>query len=156
MTLLTDSFTFRPEDAAPPTEAAGVADVDMDDLWLGETMPDLEKIPEPQLWNVVVKQIAIKRKVGSILLPDQTISDQEWTHGMCLVVKTGPAVYRGRKFEDIGITPEMGPKPGDVYKFRARHPERIKIDGETFIELPDDALSMKFDRRFLSSVSFKI
>lgn len=140
----------------PASAIKGLATIDMiDDEWLGEKVP-IDAIPDPQLWNVVVKQIAIKKRVGNILLPDQTISDQEWTHGLCMVIKVGPAVYRGKKFEDMEITPEMAPKPGDIYKFKARTPERFQVDGETFIEVADDALTLKVDRKAIDRIAFKI
>lgn len=124
-----------------------------DDIFLGEHVP-LEAIPEPQRFNVFVKQINLRAKIGSIHIPDTVQADQQWSHGMGLVVKVGPSVYRGAKFEDVGLTPDMGPQVGDIYWFLARAPQRIFVDNELYMLLADDALLAKFDRRQLDRVRF--
>lgn len=145
--------------SVPAVSADAVASGEPD--WLGEDVPPLAHIPDPKLWRVVVKQIGIKKKIVTasgheFLMPDQVVADQEWTHGMCIVVKVGPAVYRGKKFEDLGLTPEDGPQVGHIYSFEARQPKRFKVDGVQLIELADDALSMQFHKDHLHRVSFQV
>lgn len=130
------------------------------DKWLGERVTE-EMIDalRPQLWWVIVKQVGIKKEIvfkngQKLILTDQSVDEQQWAVGMCVVVKCGPAVYRGPKFEQIGLTPEDGPQPGKVYHFSARNPKRYKVDGETFIEVPDDALTTEFNREQLHLVDF--
>lgn len=144
---------------AVTTEGGDVATIDLiDDPWMGEDIPEAAlKGLKVKLWHCVVKQIGIRRKSkGGLILPDQTVADQEWTHGLCMVVKAGPACYRGKKFEDLGIEPEDAPKPGELYLFTARSPERIKVADETFILVPDDALKVRVDRKYINDISFKI
>lgn len=126
------------------------------DLWLGENVTqDMLDAVEPKLWYVVVKQVGIReRSAGGILYTDQTVADMEWTMGLCVVCKLGPAVYTGPKFQDLGLTPADGPQVGDVYRFQARNPTRYRLYGETFIEVADDALTSKFNRKHLHEVSF--
>lgn len=157
-----DSNPYRDDPgvmSVPAVSADVIASGEPD--WLGEDVPPLAHIPNPKLWRVVVKQVGIKKKIKTasgfeLELPDQVVSDQEWTHGMCVVVKVGPAVYRGKKFEDIGVTPEDGPQVGQIYSFEARQPKRFKIDGVQLIELADDALTMQFDKEHLHRVSFQV
>lgn len=143
---------------AVTTEGGDVATIDLiDDPWMGEDIPEaVLKGLHLELWHCLVKQIGIKRKKGSILLPDQVVHDQEWTHGLCMVVHAGPAAYRGKKFEDLGIKPEDAPKPGELYLFTARSPERIKVNDQTFILVPDDALKVRVERQYINDISFKI
>lgn len=131
------------------------SDSDTSDLWLGEKVP-LEAIPEPDRFNLVIKQVEIKKKFGSILAPSSTIDAQSWTHGMAVVVKRGPSVYRGKKFEDMGLSPEDGPKVGDVIYYESRAPRRFKVDGEEFLVIPDDAVIARFHRDHLSRIGFTI
>lgn len=130
-------------------------DATLDDLFLGEKVP-LEAIIEPDRWNIVIKQIGIKKKVGSIYIPLEAQDAQSYTHGMAVVVKVGPSVYRGRKFEELNLTPDDGPKPGNIVYFEARMPRRLKIDGEEYLIIPDDAVIGRFDRKHINRVSFTI
>lgn len=128
----------------------------VNDPWIGEHVTEemLEAV-DPKLWYVVVKQIGITEKTkGGILLTDQTVADMEWTMGLCIVCKLGPAVYKGPKFQDLGLTPADGPQVGEVYRFQARNPTRYRLYGETFIEVADDALTSRFSREHLHEVSF--
>ena len=128
-------------------------DANLKDRWLGEKVP-LEALPEPERYNVLIKQVNIRNKINSILIPETVQSDQQWSHGMGLVVKVGPSVFRGSKFADVGLTPEMGPKPGDIYWFQARAPMRLFVDNELYMLLADDGLLAKFDRNHLDRVRF--
>ncbi len=131
------------------------SDSDTSDMWLGEKVP-LEAVPEPDRFNLVIKQVEVKKKFGSIIAPPSTIDAQSWTHGMAVVVKCGPSVYRGKKFEDMGLSPEDGPKVGDVIYYESRAPKRFKVDGEEFLIIPDDAVLARFKRENLSRIGFSI
>lgn len=126
-----------------------------DDIWLGETVP-VEAIPNPDRFNLVIKQVEIKKKIGAIIIPGQVVDTQSYTHGMAVVVKAGPSVYRGKKFEDMGLTPEDGPKVGDVVFYESRAPRRFKVDGEEFLVIPDDAVIARFDRAHLNRIGFNL
>jgi len=133
--------------------------LDLEDKWLGEEVPDLELIPRPARFHMTVKQLHVRKKIGSILMPDQVVDAQGWTHGMGIVLKLGKAVYRGRKYEDMGLTPEDdGPQVGDVILFQARTaPVRYKVQGIEVLVIPDDAYhSTCDDRRQVEHLSFNL
>ncbi len=132
--------------------------LDLNDPWFGETVAEEAALPEPGKWYCIVKQIGIKRKVGSIIIPDSVQSDQQWSHGLCLVVRVGPAVYRGSKFRDMELDADKhGPKVGDIWTFQARQVRyRVKIDGEDYIEMPDDALVSRINPHELHRYSFMV
>lgn len=125
-----------------------------DDIFMGEKVP-LEAIPDPQRFHVVLKQYNLRSKIGSVLLPETAVADRQWSHGMGIVVKVGPSVYRGAKFEDVGLTPEMGPQVGELYWFSARAPMRILVDGELYLLMSDDALLGKFNKNHINRVRFE-
>ena len=125
--------------------------------WHGEEIPDERFIPEPDRFLLLVKQLGIKRKIGSIELPDQLVDAQSYTHGMGLVVKVGPCVYKGRKFEDMGATEEMGPKVGDIVTFEARGaPRRIWIKGVELLFIMDDQITSRPTPEQVPHISFKL
>ena len=125
------------------------------DMWLGEKVP-LEAIPDPDRFNLIIKQVEIKKMFGSIIAPTAVVDGQSWTHGMAIVVKCGPSVYRGRKFEDMGLGPDDGPKVHDVIFYESRAPKRFKVDGEEFLIIADDAVLARFDRKHLNRIGFSI
>ena len=149
MSLLIPTHVARAAEAAAKARKG----LDLDDLFLGEKVP-FEALPEPQRYYVLLKQVNIRKMIGSIEIPDTVLADQQWHHGMGLVVKVGPSSYRGAKFEDVGLKPEDGPQPGDVYWFQARAPMRLYVDDELYMLLSDDGLLAKFDRHQLNRVRF--
>jgi hypothetical protein len=138
---------------APDNVLSGL---DLTDKWLGEGIePLLEAVPDPRLYYIVITQVAIKKKVGNIILPDQAVADQDWTHGLGMVVKVGPSVGRGRRFEDLGDV-EI-PEPGDLLTFRAgASPIRYRIDGRLFLVITDDSVICKVDRKHLHRIKFTV
>ena len=152
MSLLIPTHVARAAEA--PARGGNVKGLDLDDLLLGETVP-LEALPDPERFYVLLKQVNIRKKIGNIEIPDTVLADQQWSHGMGLVVKVGPSSYRGAKFEDVGLRPENGPQPGDLYWFQARAPMRLHIDNELYMLLSDDGLLAKFNRKHLDRVRFQ-
>lgn len=122
-------------------------------LDLDEPLPDLEGI-EVETTQILLRPVGIKRRVGAIILADQTVDDQYWTHGLGRVAKLGPSVYRGKRFADLGLSPEDAPAIGTVVNYNARTPRRIKIDGEVFIIVNDDAIGLRIDPKQAHRVSF--
>mgnify|MGYP001179290597 CR=1 FL=1 len=125
------------------------------DYW-DKPVPDLAAIPDPERYYMIVRQVGKKRKIGSIILSEQTVADQDWTHGAAVVVKLGPSVYRGRKYEDMGLTPADAPQPGTLVMFEARSPKRIKIDGELYLIIADDATFARPSLAELGRLAFTI
>lgn len=133
--------------------------VDPDHPWLGEAVPldlmaKLQAMNAIHRFNLLVKRIDIKRKINGIHLPDSVVSDMQWLQGLGVVCVVGPAVYRGAKFEDVGLTPDMAPKVGDAIWFNARVPLKVKIDGVEYLAMPDDAILMTIPRDELHRFSF--
>lgn len=143
-------------------DGGGVAlDNDLKDLFLGENLPPLEWIPDPDRFYLLVTQVAIKRKVGNIIIPDKTVDDQVWNHGLGLVVKVGPSVYRGTRFKDMDLTPDEGPRQGDLVLFQARTPNRIEIalpEGghRLFLQIADDAILGRVKREHMHRIKFQV
>jgi hypothetical protein len=123
---------------------------DMDD-----PMPDLAGI-EVETTQILLKPVGIKRRKGAIIFSDQTIDDQYWTHGLGRVAKLGPSVYRGKRFADLGLSPEDAPPVGAVVNYNARTPRRVKIDGEVFIIVNDDAIGLRIDPAQAHRITFHI
>lgn len=134
----------------------------LDDKWLGETLPPLEWIPDPDRFYLLVTQVGIKtQSAGGILLPGTTIADQEWNHGLGLVVKVGPAVYAGQRFRDMNLGVEDGPVVGDLVLFQARTPNRIKVElpgggDRLFLQISDDAILGRVKREHMHRVKFQV
>lgn len=131
----------------------------LDDPWLGEGIESmLEAVPSPERFYLAVTQVSIKKKTaGGILLPDQVVADQEWTSGAALVVKVGPSCFKGRRFEDIGLSEADVFKPGDVVHFNAGgSPRRLHVDGRLFLFITDDSVISRIDRKHLHRIKFTI
>lgn len=131
--------------------------VDAADKWLGEDVPPEHMIPEPERFLLLVKQYGVKRKIGSIELPDQLVDAQSYTHGLGLVVKAGKGVYQGRKFEDLGLSADDAPKPGQLVTFEARGaPRRIWINGIELLFIADDSVTSRVLPEQAQHISFKL
>lgn len=108
------------------------------------------------MFNIIVAPIGVRKKIGSILLPDKAVDDQKWYHGLGQVKWVGEAVYKGRRFEDMGLTPDDGLKVGDLVYYNARSPARFKVDGKLYVILTDDSISMVFDRDGIDRLNFML
>jgi co-chaperonin GroES (HSP10) len=134
----------------------------LDDLFLGEELPPLEWIPNPDRFYLFVIQVAVKTVTdGGIIIPGTMVADQEWNHGLGLVIKVGPAVYRGKRFEDMGLHPSEGPKPGDLVLFQARTPNRVRVSlpgggSRLFLEIADDAILGRVQREHMHRIKFQV
>ena len=115
----------------------------------------LEALPNPERFNLIVKPVGIKRKVGSIILADQSVDAQEWTHGTALVCKVGPSVFRGQRFKDMGLAPSDGPKVGDLVYIMPRNPNRFEVDGELYMLIADDGIYARLDPQHAHRIKYK-
>ena len=109
----------------------------------------------PHRFYLLVKQYGVKKQIGSIFVPESAVDAQEWTHGLGVVLRVGPSVYRGRRFEEINLGPDDGPKAGDIVMFEARQPKRFRFHGHTYFLLPDDACTITVAPEAADHVSFK-
>ena len=123
----------------------------------GETVPAAHLIPEPARFNIVIRQLGVREKIGSIHLPDSAKDAQSWTHGLGVVLKVGKSAYRGRKYEDLGLTSEDAPKVGDIIQFQARGvPTRFRVQGIEVMVIPDDAYYAKVLPEQVPYISFAL
>jgi co-chaperonin GroES (HSP10) len=108
------------------------------------------------MFNLVVAPIAVRTKIGSIFLPAKVVDDSKWYHGLGQVKFVGEACYTGRRFEDMGLTPDKAPKVGDLVYYNAKTPARLKIDGKLYVVLTDDSITMVFDREGIDRLNFML
>jgi co-chaperonin GroES (HSP10) len=118
------------------------------------TIP-LEALPYPERFNLIVKPVGIKRKVGSIILADQTVDAQQWTHGTAVVCKVGPSVFKGQRFKDMDLKPSDGPKVGDLVYIMPRNPNRFEVDGELYMLIADDGIFARLDPKHAHRITYK-
>jgi len=124
--------------------------------WHGEEVPDMTGIDVAK-WGMAIKQVGLKKKIGSIHLPEQLQDAQGYTHGLGIVLKLGPSCFRGKKCEDLGITPENSAKVGDIILFQAATvPRRIKVDGIEILFINDDAYYGTVEPSEIHRISFKL
>jgi co-chaperonin GroES (HSP10) len=102
--------------------------------------PVPEGVPAPHRYLVLVMPVMVRSKIGSIFLPDQAVSDQLWINGLGKVCALGPGVYKGRRFEEQGLSPEDAPRIGDIVIYNAKSPNRITVDGRKLLFVSDDGL----------------
>ena len=146
--------------AAAEKQAGAIqTNVDADHPWLGEDIPTdlMEKLQATRAmhrFNLLVKRIEVKSKIGAIHIPDSARHDMNWLQGLGIVCASGPSVYKGAKFDDVGLTQDDAPKVGDAIWFNARVPLKVKIDGVEYLALPDDAILMTIPRDEIHRFTF--
>lgn len=138
--------------AQPPKPRKPVTPYDPESIQLA-----LEHIEDMHRFYMLVKPVGIKKKTkGGIILADTTVADQEWTHGIVQVCMLGPSFYKGKRFEDQGLTPEHGPQVGQLVYIQPRTPIRFKIKGELFIAIADDGPVLTFNPDKIENISFMV
>ena len=118
-------------------------------VWDGEqtekTKNELEKVPNPVGWRIVLFPLKLEKKTkGGIHLTDDTIQESQITTNICKVLKTGSLCYTDKKrYPD-------GPwcKEGDWVIITRYAGSRVKIDGgELRIINEDEILAVVDDPR---------
>ena len=116
-----------------------------------------EGLPEPTAWRVILMPVRQVIRQGSILLPQETLDTQNWTHMLWKVCKVGNLVFRGPAWS--GFDPEMieaeRPKIGDLFLVDPKAPRRFKFKGITFITVNDDQLWGRVDPACIDGLEFK-
>lgn len=133
---------------------------DLRDRWLGEDVaPDwlLARV-KLERYQILVRQLGIKKRIGTIIVPDSVVDSQRWTHGLVMVIKLGPGVYAGKRFEDMGLSRDDAPKPGDVWAIESRISASRRCDllGSEYFILPDDCGFMRIERDAAHLVTYKV
>ena len=89
-------------------------------------------------YRMYVMLVGLKRELGGILLPDETIDAQYFNHCLGRIVGLGPSCFKGHRWEDIGYTQDMHPKVGDFITFNPRAPIRETWSKTILIVMNDD------------------
>jgi co-chaperonin GroES (HSP10) len=114
-----------------------------------------EGLPEPPLWKVFVLPVR-QRKVtkGGILLADETMDVQNWTHQLFKVAAVGKQVYRGKAYETYDIDDADRPKVGELWIVDPKQPRRFGFRGHTIIIINDDQLLGRVDPSQVEHLKF--
>ena len=106
---------------------------------------ELEKIPEPTGFRIVLFPLKLKEKTkGGLILTDETIAESQITTNICKVLKIGPSAYKDKeRFPDGAWC-----KKDDWVLITRYAGSRIKIDGgELRIINDDEVLAVVDDPR---------
>lgn len=123
----------------------------------GETVPVDELLPKPARYFLIVKQVGVKEKIGSIYMPDSAKDAQSYTHGLAIVLRMGPATFKGRKFEDMGLGADEAPKVGDIVQFQARSvPAKFRVCDIDLMAIPDDSYYATVEPHQIPFISFAL
>ena len=100
-----------------------------------DTRTELEKLPTPAGWRLVVMPLKIKEKTkGGVLLTDKVVEESQWTTNVGLVMKMGDLCYK----DEIKFPTGPWCKEKDWILFGRYAGARIKIDGGELRILNDD------------------
>ena len=98
---------------------------------------ELEKIPQPSGWRMVLFPLKLQGKTkGGVLLTDDTVTESQVTTNICKVLKMGPECYKDKeKFPS-------GPwcKEDDWVLITRYAGSRIRIDGGELRIINDDEI----------------
>ena len=98
---------------------------------------ELEKVPQPSGWRIVLFPLKLQGKTkGGVLLTDDTVTESQVTTNICKVLKMGPECYKDKeKFPS-------GPwcKEGDWVLITRYAGSRIRIDGDELRIINDDEI----------------
>ena len=98
---------------------------------------EVEKIPQPVGWRMVLFPLKLKEKTKSgLYLTDETIAESQVTTNICKVLKIGDLCFKDEtKFPS-------GPwcKEGDFVIFRSYSGTRFKVQGKEFRLINDDTV----------------
>lgn len=132
--------------SVPDLDQAIIHDVDT---------PIPEGLPDPPLWQILAMPVRQRRVTkGGIMLPDETLDTQAWTHQLFKLCKVGPQVYRGPAYSGYDISDAEIPKVGQLWLIDPKQPRRFMFDGLTIISINDDQLRGRVDPKYVSKLKF--
>ena len=107
---------------------------------------ELEKVPNPTGWRLVLFPLKLNNKTKSgLYLTDDTVAESQMTTNICKVLKVGPLAYKDKE-----RYPDAKPwcKEGDWVLITSYAGSRIKIeDGELRIVNEDEIIATVDDPR---------
>lgn len=111
--------------------------------WFSEdTEPDPAPLPKICGYNILVKPLGVKKKVGNIHLPDSVRDDAQALTNVGRVLITGPEAYQGERF----TSQEPWCKPGDYVVFQKFRGVKILYKNVPLTLLADDEILMVVDK----------
>tara|TARA_R100001591_G_scaffold18554_1_gene25280 strand:+ start:1052 stop:1468 length:417 start_codon:yes stop_codon:yes gene_type:complete len=107
---------------------------------------ELEKIPTPTGWRLVLFPLKLNNKTKSgLYLTDDTVAESQMTTNICKVLKVGPLAYKDKERYPDG---KPWCKEGDWVLITSYAGSRIKIeDGELRIVNEDEIIATVDDPR---------
>ena len=98
---------------------------------------ELEKIPQPSGWRMVLFPLKLEGKTkGGVLLTDETVTESQVTTNICKVLKMGPECYKDKEKFPSG----SWCKEGDWVLITRYAGSRIRIDGGELRIINDDEI----------------
>lgn len=129
--------------------------------------PVPEGLPDPGLYRVILFPVCQRRvSRGNIIIPEQEVDLQDWTHPLWKVAKVGPFVFRGPAWngfpEDLLDAERAKLRPGALYLVDPKQPRRFHYTGPgegapkiLFIVVNDDQLWSHVDPAFVDGLEFR-
>ena len=107
---------------------------------------ELEKVPNPTGWRLVLFPLKLNNKTKSgLYLTDDTVAESQMTTNICKVLKVGPLAYKAKERYPDG---KPWCKEGDWVLITSYAGSRIKIeDGELRIVNEDEIIATVDDPR---------
>jgi len=103
---------------------------------------EVEKLPNPVGWRMVLFPLKLKEKTkGGLLLTDETVEQSQITTNICKVLKMGDLCYK----DDSKFPTGPWCKEGDWVLITRYAGSRIRIDGGELRIINDDEILAKVD-----------
>jgi len=103
---------------------------------------EVEKLPSPVGWRMVLFPLKLKEKTkGGLLLTDETVEQSQITTNICKVLKMGDLCYK----DDSKFPTGPWCKEGDWVLITRYAGSRIRIDGGELRIINDDEILAKVD-----------
>lgn len=103
-------------------------------------------LAKPPIWKIFAIPVRQRSKTkGGIILTDESLDIQNWTHRLYKIAACGKHVYRGDDYERLGVTEDEAPKVGDLWIVQPKNPDRFVYKGHTVVILNDDMLQGRIE-----------
>lgn len=110
--------------------------------WFSEDSdPDPKPLPKVCGYNLIVKPLGVKEKIGSILLPDSVKDDVKSLTNVARVLAVGDEAYKGDRY----TSGEPWCKPGDYIVFQKFRGVKILYKNVPLTLIADDEVLMVID-----------
>lgn len=108
--------------------------------------PPPEGLKKPSLWRILAYPVGQRRvSPGGIILTDETLDVNNWTHQLYKIAAIGQQVFRGPAFAGYDISEDEIPKVGELWLIDPKIPRRYTYDNYTICVLTDEQLIQRVD-----------